>query len=44
MKEHIEKALAFHKKKSGPGKLFEFALLEDKEGFLKLEAQFPDET
>ena len=44
MKEHIEKALAFHKDKSGTGKLFEFKLLEYKEGFLKLEAQFPDET
>ncbi len=44
MKEHIEKALAFHKDKSGTGKLFEFKFLEYKEGFLKLEAQFPDET
>ena len=44
MKEHIEKALDFHKNNSGTGKIFQFKLLEYKEGFLKLEAQFPDET
>ena len=44
MKEHIEKALAFHRDNSGTGKIFQFKLLEYKDGFLKLEGQFPDET
>ena len=44
MKEHIEKALAFHRDNSGTGKIFQFKLLEYKAGFLKLEGQFPDET
>ena len=44
MKEHIEKALAFHKDNSGTGKIFQFKLLEYSDGFLKLQADFPDET
>ena len=38
------KSSRFPKNNSGTGKIFQFKLLEYKEGFLKLEAQFPDET
>ena len=44
MKEHIEKALDFHRENSGTGKIFQFKLLEYKDGFLKLQGQFPEET
>ena len=44
MKDHIEKALKFHKENSGTGKIFQFKLLDYKDGFLKLEGSFPDET
>ena len=44
MKEHIEKALAFHRDSSGTGKIFQIKILEYSDGFLKLQADFPDET
>ena len=44
MKEHIEKALDFHRDSSGTGKIFQIKILEYSDGFLKLQADFPDET
>ena len=40
----FEKYIEFHRKNGGTGKMFKFKFLEYKEGFLKLEAQFPKET
>ena len=40
----FEKYIEFHRKNGGTGKMFKFKFLEFKEGFLKLEAQFPKET
>ena len=40
----FEKYIEFHRKNGGTGKMFRFKFLEYKEGFLKLEAQFPKET
>ena len=40
----FDKYIEFHRKNGGTGKMFKFKFLEYKEGFLKLEAQFPKET
>ena len=40
----FEKYIEFHRINGGTGKMFKFKFLEYKEGFLKLEAQFPKET
>ena len=40
----FDKYIDFHRKNGGTGKIFKFKFIEYKEGFLKLEAQFPKET
>ena len=44
MENLFEKILNFHKTKGGTGKLFKFKFLDYRKGFLKLEAEFSDET
>tara|TARA_Y100000758_G_scaffold277427_1_gene222805 strand:- start:173 stop:634 length:462 start_codon:yes stop_codon:yes gene_type:complete len=44
MIEKFNEILNFHKTKGGTGKIFKFKFLEYKEGYLKLEAEFPIET
>jgi len=44
MEKKFNEILNFHKTKGGTGKIFKFKFLEYREGYLKLEAQFPPET
>tara|TARA_B100000902_G_C27320497_1_gene924081 strand:- start:528 stop:944 length:417 start_codon:yes stop_codon:yes gene_type:complete len=44
MEKKINKILDFHKTKGGTGKIFKFKFLEYREGYLKLEGEFPAET
>ena len=44
MENLFEKILNFHKTNGGTGKLFKFKFLDYRKGFLKLEAEFSDET
>ena len=42
--QDFDKYINFHRKNGGTGKVFKFKFIEYREGFLKLEAQFPKET
>ena len=42
--QDFDKYINFHLKNGGTGKVFKFKFIEYREGFLKLEAQFPKET
>ena len=44
MSDSIQKFLNFHKEAGGTGKLFNFKLVEYREDYLELDAEFPDET
>lgn len=44
MSDSIQKFLDFHKEAGGTGKLFNFKLVEYREGYLELDAEFSDET
>ena len=44
MSDSIQKFLDFHKEAGGTGKLFNFKLVEYREDYLELDAEFPDET
>ena len=44
MSDSIQKFLDFHKEAGGTGKLFNFELVEYREGYLELDAEFTDET
>ena len=44
MKEEFQKYIDYHKSKGGTGKLYKFALIEYKTGFLKLKAFFNSNT
>ena len=44
MEKKINEILDFHKTKGGTGKIFKFKFLEYREGYLKLEGEFPTET
>jgi len=44
MEKKINEILDFHKTKGGTGKIFKFKFLEYREGYLKLEGEFPEET
>ena len=44
MNKLFEQILDFHKNNGGTGKLFGFKFLEYKNGFLKLEGEFPKQT
>ena len=44
MSDSIQKFLDFHKEAGGTGKLFNFKLVEYREGYLELDAEFTDET
>jgi len=44
MEKKINEILDFHKTKGGTGKIFKFKFLEYREGYLKLEGEFPKET
>ena len=44
MSDSIQKFLDFHKEAGGTGKLFNFKLVEYREGYLELDGEFPDET
>jgi uncharacterized protein (TIGR00369 family) len=44
MSDSIQKFLDFHKEAGGTGKLFNFELVEYREGYLELNAEFTDET
>jgi uncharacterized protein (TIGR00369 family) len=44
MSDSIQKFLDFHKEAGGPGKLFNFKLVEYREDYLELDAEFTDET
>ena len=44
IQKDFKKYLDFFKKNGGTGKMFKFKFLDYSEGFLKLEAEFPNET
>lgn len=44
MSDSIQKFLDFHKEAGGTGKLFNFKLVEYREDYLELDAEFTDET
>ena len=44
MEKKINEILDFHKTNGGTGKIFKFKFLEYREGYLKLEGEFPTET
>ena len=44
MKEEFQKYLNFHRTKGGTGKIFNYSFLEYKNGFLKLEGEFTEQT
>ena len=44
MKNDLQKYLDFHRINGGTGKIFQFEILEYKDGFLKLKGIFPNET
>ena len=44
MKNDLQKYLDFHRLNGGTGKIFQFEILEYKDGFLKLKGIFPNET
>ena len=44
MSDSIQKFLDFHKEVGGTGKLFNFKLVEYREDYLELDAEFSDET
>ena len=44
MAHEFEKYLSFHRENGGTGKIYKFNFIEYKEGFLKLNAEFPKET
>ena len=44
MDKDFKKYLDFHRTKGGTGKIFNFNLIEYKEGFLKLGAEFTEQT
>ena len=44
MSDSIQKFLDFHKEAGGTGKLFNFELVEYREGYLELNAEFTNET
>ena len=44
MKNDFQQYLDFHREKGGTGKIYKFKFLEYKEGFLKLDGEFPSET
>ena len=44
MNEDLQKYIDYHKVKGGTGKIFEFEIIEYKNGFLKLKGFFPKDT
>lgn len=44
MKQEFDKYIEFHKTYGGTGKIYNFNFLEYREGFLKLEGNFPSQT
>ena len=44
MAHEFEKYLRFHRERGGTGKIYKFNFIEYKDGFLKLNAEFPRET
>jgi len=44
MKNDFQQYLDFHREKGGTGKIYKFKFIDHKEGFLKLEGEFPRET
>ena len=44
MAHEFEKYLSFHRERGGTGKIYKFNFIEYKDGFLKLNAEFPRET
>ena len=44
MKQEFDKYIEFHKKYGGTGKIYNFNFLVYREGFLKLEGNFPSQT
>ena len=44
MKNDFQHYIDFHRKRGGTGKIYKFKFIEYKEGFLKLEGEFPSET
>ena len=44
IQEDFDKYIDFHRTNGGTGKVFQFKFIEYREGFLKLEAEFPPET
>jgi len=44
MKNDFQHYIDFHRERGGTGKIYKFKFIEYKEGFLKLEGEFPSET
>lgn len=44
MKNDFQHYIDFHRERGGTGKIYKFKFIEHKEGFLKLEGEFPSET